>query len=409
MTGISTITPATFDSGRSVTLTGEGFGASQGSVLIGGVAQNVNAWSDTSITFTSVRGSQSMGACRVDVVTGGGSSTTISDGVPFTLVGTFTAKTTAAPIYYNNWEGIADGTTAGALGFVTDDGAYHGVIPQITSARAYTGTKSLRADFPVGLNSGFTRTTWGGFSVSEVYCSCNFYWERYVNGTDPGSSLIFKTWRAGKTPSYSSTPHASWSIRPGYTSGVIGASDKSITQSDGEINFNGGDGNLNRDQWNRSEMWLKLSTPGVGNGVLGFYSNLVLDETTSSGSSVAAAPHPQTWNALPTRGSADTGDMIEQVMLPFVGMDNIGTNNAYYVYVDNLYIDSTPIRVEVGNAPSYASCTERVVAPATAWSTTSITASAPTGRWSDGQTVYAFVIGSDNQPYSGPFPLTVRY
>ncbi len=68
MPSITSITPSTFDAGRSVTLTGSGFGSSQGSVLIGGVAQNVNTWSDDEITFTTARGSQSLGACRVDVV-----------------------------------------------------------------------------------------------------------------------------------------------------------------------------------------------------------------------------------------------------------------------------------------------------------------------------------------------------
>lgn len=68
MASIASISPAAFDDGKPVTLTGSGFGASQGSVLIGGVAQNVNTWSDTSITFNTVRGLQSLGACRVDVV-----------------------------------------------------------------------------------------------------------------------------------------------------------------------------------------------------------------------------------------------------------------------------------------------------------------------------------------------------
>jgi hypothetical protein len=79
MPTITSITPATFDSGRSVTLAGSGFGASEGTVSIGGVSQTVTAWSDSSITFTTSRGSQSMGACRVDVVrpTGG------SDGVGY--------------------------------------------------------------------------------------------------------------------------------------------------------------------------------------------------------------------------------------------------------------------------------------------------------------------------------------
>lgn len=78
MASIASISPAAFDDGKPVTLTGSGFGASQGSVLIGGVAQNVNTWSDTSITFTTVRGSQSLGACRVDVVGGGTESVTIT-------------------------------------------------------------------------------------------------------------------------------------------------------------------------------------------------------------------------------------------------------------------------------------------------------------------------------------------
>lgn len=70
MPSISTISPSTFDDGKPVTLTGSGFGSSTGQVLIGGVAQNVNTWADDEITFTTVRGSQSLGACRVDVVRG---------------------------------------------------------------------------------------------------------------------------------------------------------------------------------------------------------------------------------------------------------------------------------------------------------------------------------------------------
>lgn len=72
MASITSLTPAAFDSGKPVTISGSGFGSSQGQVLIGGVSQNVSTWTDTAITFTTVRGSQSQGACRVDVVGGGG-------------------------------------------------------------------------------------------------------------------------------------------------------------------------------------------------------------------------------------------------------------------------------------------------------------------------------------------------
>ena len=73
---LTNISPSTLQDGDSVTLTGSGFGSSQGSVVIGGVAQSVSAWSDTSITFTAARSGQSMGSCRVDVVGGAAGAVT---------------------------------------------------------------------------------------------------------------------------------------------------------------------------------------------------------------------------------------------------------------------------------------------------------------------------------------------
>lgn len=67
---ITSVTPSSFDSGiAGIVIAGAGFGASQGSstVDIGGHAQTVTAWTDTSITITSARGSNSMGAGQLKV------------------------------------------------------------------------------------------------------------------------------------------------------------------------------------------------------------------------------------------------------------------------------------------------------------------------------------------------------
>lgn len=67
---ITSVTPSSFDSGiAGIVIAGSGFGASQGSstVDIGGQAQTVTAWNDTSITITSARGSNSMGAGQLKV------------------------------------------------------------------------------------------------------------------------------------------------------------------------------------------------------------------------------------------------------------------------------------------------------------------------------------------------------
>jgi hypothetical protein len=67
---ITSVTPSSFDSGiAGIVIAGSGFGASQGSstVDIGAQAQTVTAWSNTSITITSARGSNSMGAGQLKV------------------------------------------------------------------------------------------------------------------------------------------------------------------------------------------------------------------------------------------------------------------------------------------------------------------------------------------------------
>ena len=70
---ITSVTPSSFDDGKTgIVIAGSGFGAFQGSstLTIGGQAQTVTAWSDTSITFTSVRGSVSPGNATLTLTKG---------------------------------------------------------------------------------------------------------------------------------------------------------------------------------------------------------------------------------------------------------------------------------------------------------------------------------------------------
>jgi hypothetical protein len=70
---ITSVTPASFDDGKTgIVIAGSGFGASQGAstLTIGAQAQTITGWSDTSITFTSARGSNSMGAASLKLTRG---------------------------------------------------------------------------------------------------------------------------------------------------------------------------------------------------------------------------------------------------------------------------------------------------------------------------------------------------
>lgn len=66
---ITSIVPAQIDSGESFTIAGSGFGSTQGLSLvqIGGVTQTPTSWSDSSITCTATRGSQSMGNATLTI------------------------------------------------------------------------------------------------------------------------------------------------------------------------------------------------------------------------------------------------------------------------------------------------------------------------------------------------------
>jgi len=80
------------------------------------------------------------------------------------------------------------------------------------------------------------------------------------------------------------------------------------------------------------------------------------------------------------------------------------TGNAYE-YWDNLYIDNTQARVEIGNASTYATCTHREIQIPSAWAAGSITVTANTGSFADGA-AYLFVIDGDGTASAG-YPITV--
>jgi len=70
---ITSVTPSSFDDGvTGIVIAGSGFGSSQGSstLTIGGQAQTVTNWTDQAITFTSARGSNSMGAAALKLTRG---------------------------------------------------------------------------------------------------------------------------------------------------------------------------------------------------------------------------------------------------------------------------------------------------------------------------------------------------
>lgn len=104
--------------------------------------------------------------------------------------------------------------------------------------------------------------------------------------------------------------------------------------------------------------------------------------------------------------NGDTGDLFRYVSLP-QGITNIvgGTLNLA-MYWDDVYIDTTPQRVELCDAATKSTSTHCEIQPPTAWSDTGITATLNQGTFETGNSVYVIAYNGSNEAGSyGPITL----
>jgi hypothetical protein len=76
------------------------------------------------------------------------------------------------------------------------------------------------------------------------------------------------------------------------------------------------------------------------------------------------------------------------------GYYGYSTSAGYATYWDNVYIDSTRARVEIGDAPTLAAATHREIQRATAWSNTSLNVTLNRGSFPSLSSLYLYVIDS---------------
>lgn len=76
-------------------------------------------------------------------------------------------------------------------------------------------------------------------------------------------------------------------------------------------------------------------------------------------------------------------------------------------YWSELYIDITPARVELGDAPTWNGCNVREIQIPFAWSPGSISFAVHQGAFGDDQTAYLYVVNEDEQHNAAGFPVTL--
>ncbi len=120
------------------------------------------------------------------------------------------------------------------------------------------------------------------------------------------------------------------------------------------------------------------------------------------------------------RTSSKTGDWWTDTFLPLMGDGGSRFNEffcgfyfsrdggaAAYVYFDDLYMSTKRARVEIGNSPTWATCTLREIQPTTSRADGSVTVTFNQGALENGQTVYAYVVPPDGAVNANGYAFTV--
>lgn len=324
---------------------------------------------------------------------------TVQNRGSITIQGTgFGVKSTAAPF---RWDDFDSGLLGARLpdqssGGWTTSATQAGKEPRYSNTHVRrTGTLSAYQNFTGG-NYNSTISLQNAFD-GQIYLSGWFY--RTASGA-PSRNFKWIQLRPGPLEV------ASWEFRqdcyPSSNSGHIYVSNcagGTITGCDDEVGipgytagncnmYYGMSGDLFAGAWHRYEVWLTQGTQGQSNGNV----RISLD----------GAP----WMTM--SGPFDpTGCHFRNMWLGFYFATDTGTPvPSMETWWDELYVDFTQARVELGNASTWAACTHREIQVPTAWSSTTISCAVNQGTFAAGQQVWAYVVDANGVANSQGYPVT---
>ena len=295
----------------------------------------------------------------------------------------FGTKSTAAPLVWDNFEsGTNNAQIEGASPVV---GTAWEVYTSGSTKPVYDTSVSMRTNSSVCARNDFylgpdydvclAKTVSMPSAGSEVFAS--FYWryhKRSTNYADNNKPFIIWHEPDGTPMTYTGFGD------PGVGDGALRAG---VEDSPGPSNDGPGYGDSDladlNDTWARIDMYLKQSTASTNDGEFKTWINnsLKLNDTSVS-----------------TRTGADLWNFV------LIGAF-IRQNQPVQVYIDDVYIDNTLSRVEIGDNATFANCTHREIQIPSAWSNTEITVTVNAGSFVADNTAYLFVVDSNGVASAG--------
>jgi len=313
-------------------------------------------------------------------------SGTISHGESITISGSgFGSKSTAAPYKYDDFEDGSLGQRVGN-GWYTSSNLSDGWPIYSSAQKRATGRCEVNAylqhDRAYNSTLGITGLNWGW--NREAYLSAWYYCT-----TSGANSRNFKIWafRGGGAGDWGE-PEIRVDMYP-----KSGAGHAYIADCyNGKIidDWSVG-GNVMAGQWNRVELWMHTGTSSSGDndGVCTGWRNL-----------------SQWWHMDDFEYDHSVQDFDNIYLASYFARDDGTPTPCMWWYYDEVYIDTTQSRVEIGNNSTWSGCSHREVQIPSAWSSSSVTVTVNQGTFADSSGAYLYVVDSDGNVNTNGYSIT---
>jgi hypothetical protein len=293
----------------------------------------------------------------------------------------FGIKSTASPYKWDNFESGVDGDDLGGW-YLTSNIA--GMHPKYDDGRTRHANSSISA--LVDHTSGNYNCLMGivGQDIVTMYFSGWFY--NTVSGAE-SRNFKFLSLRSGPAGTMGE-PEIRWDMYPVNPSGhmyMANTANQLIAQTYGL------GGNTYPDGWHRVEVWLDQGTVDQSDGELYTWRDCQ-DWCSLTSVPVLTTQYPESYDNfyLGHYFASDVGSPLPEMEL----------------WWEDVYIDWTRARVEIGNDSAWNNCTHREIQIPTAWTSGSVSATVNTGTFLSGSTAYLFVV-DENGNVSNGFPVEI--
>ncbi len=310
------------------------------------------------------------------------SSASLLDGAVFTLDGGgFGAKEHDAPL---KWDDFTGGNPGDVVSGWHTESHVAGYEPRYSTERTRVpGGQSSFQEFFAGPEGNQYNSTLGFCEqqIGRIYISGWFYNE---TGGGPSRNVKILALRGGR-PGMWSLPNGRMDLYPSTSSGHAYVADCSGTERGDDWSLHG---DIYSGAWHRLEVWFDIGTP-TGGGEFMIWRDL------------------NVWASVDGTFIDDPSCMLTNIY--FMSYFAVDTNDASMDwYWDEIYVDDTPARVEIGDAPTWDACEHREIQVPQSWSADRITVAANQGSLPAGSQLYLYVVDANGVTNAEGFPVSFQ-